>query len=225
MGCVSSKILSKSGSFQEKVVSHGFKGSNLIEEIILSTPKKSNGDQFLALLRTSTSSASAAASRAKDAADQSTTAAAVAAEEFVKIETINVSELLAGLEEEEEEEERDDGERCSAQACVLDGAVATPARATSFRTVEEFDALVTRSGSSEVAEAASSADQDATGAKPSEQEEAATAAAGNKRRARARQLGELKVPLPPAFDFSKSGSLRDWLLQGGQIFSPYHQPC
>lgn len=220
MGCVSSKILSKSGSFQEKVVSHGFKGSNLIEEIILSTPKKSNGDQFLALLRTSTSSASAAASRAKDAADQSTTAAAVAAEEFVKIETINVSELLAGLEEEEEEEERDDGERCSAQACVLDGAAATPARATSFRTVEEFDALVTRSGSSEVAEAASSADQDATGAKPSEQEEAATAAAGNKRRARARQLGELKVPLPPAFDFSKSGSLRDWLLQGGQIFSP-----
>uniref|UniRef100_A0A0E0EN15 Uncharacterized protein n=1 Tax=Oryza meridionalis TaxID=40149 RepID=A0A0E0EN15_9ORYZ len=225
MGCVSSKILSKSGSFQEKVVSHGFKGSNLIEEIILSTPKKSNGDQFLALLRTSTSSASAAAaaatSRAKDAADQTTTTTAAAAEEFVKIETINVSELLAGLEEEEEEEEeRDDGERCSAQACVLDGAAA---RARSFRTVEEFDALVTQCGSSEAAEAASSADQDATGAKPSEQEEeaaAAAAAAGNKRRARARQLGELKVPLPPAFDLSKSGSLRDWLLQGGQIFSP-----
>ena len=47
------------------------------------------------------------------------------------------------------------------------------------------------------------------------------AAAGAKRRARARQLGELSVPAA-AFDFSisKSGSLRDWLRQGGQIFSP-----
>uniref|UniRef100_A0A0E0LWG0 Uncharacterized protein n=1 Tax=Oryza punctata TaxID=4537 RepID=A0A0E0LWG0_ORYPU len=220
MGCVSSKILSKSGSFQEKVVSHGFKGSNLIEEIILSTPKKSNCDQFLALLRTSNSSAAAASRGAKDAADQSTTEAA--AEEFVKIETINVSELLAGLEEDEEEEdeeERDDDEKCLAQQCVLDVAAG---RARSFRTVEEFDVLVTQSSSPEQgkearAAVASSSDRDATSAKPSEQEEAA-AAAGNKRRARARQLGELKVP--PAFDFSKSGSLRDWLLQGGQIFSP-----
>ncbi|KAF0896042.1 hypothetical protein E2562_018162 [Oryza meyeriana var. granulata] len=233
MGCVSSKILSKSGSFQEKV-SHGFKGSNLIEEIILSNPK-SNGDQFLALLRTSNS----AASREKDAADQST-AMAAGAEPLVKIETITVAELLAGLEEEEEEEEeRNGGEKSSAQRCVFDGAAGRP---RSFRTVEEFDALVTQSSpppelqdgtpakqssSSEqdeearaaAAAAVCSADQDATGAtrsEPSEQEEAA--AAGNKRRARARQLGELKVP--PAFDFSKSGSLRDWLLQGGQIFSP-----
>ena len=47
------------------------------------------------------------------------------------------------------------------------------------------------------------------------------AAVGAKRRARARQLGELNVPAA-AFDFSisKSGSLRDWLRQGGQIFSP-----
>ncbi|CAD6210315.1 unnamed protein product [Miscanthus lutarioriparius] len=47
------------------------------------------------------------------------------------------------------------------------------------------------------------------------------AAVGAKRRARARQLGELNVPTA-AFDFSisKSGSLRDWLRQGGQIFSP-----
>ena len=47
------------------------------------------------------------------------------------------------------------------------------------------------------------------------------AAVGAKRRARARQLGELSVPAA-AFDFSisKSGSLRDWLRQGGQIFSP-----
>ena len=42
-------------------------------------------------------------------------------------------------------------------------------------------------------------------------------AAGARRRARARQLGELKVPA--AFDFSKSGNLRDWLRQSGQTFS------
>ncbi|KAI4975161.1 hypothetical protein ZWY2020_048768 [Hordeum vulgare] len=41
---------------------------------------------------------------------------------------------------------------------------------------------------------------------------------GAKRRARARQLGELSAT--PGFDFSKSGSLRDWLLGGGQMFSP-----
>ena len=47
------------------------------------------------------------------------------------------------------------------------------------------------------------------------------AAVGARRRARAQQLGELNVPAA-AFDFSisKSGSLRDWLRQGGQIFSP-----
>uniref|UniRef100_J3MU55 Uncharacterized protein n=1 Tax=Oryza brachyantha TaxID=4533 RepID=J3MU55_ORYBR len=213
MGCVSSKILSKSGSFQEKVVSHGFKRSNLIEEIILSNPK-SNGDQFLALLR--------ASNAAKDAADPPIRAATAAAEQLVKIETINVSELLAGLEEDDdEEEERNGGETSSAQPCVFDAAVG---RARSFRTVEEYDALVTQSGSPEQAAGACSADhQDATSAeqcKPSEQEEAAASGSGggNKRRARARQLGELKVPT--AFDFSKSGSLRDWLLHGGQIFSP-----
>ena len=36
-----------------------------------------------------------------------------------------------------------------------------------------------------------------------------------------RHLGELQVPpAAAAFDFSKSGSLRDWLRQGGQTFSP-----
>uniref|UniRef100_A0A0D9X9C9 Uncharacterized protein n=1 Tax=Leersia perrieri TaxID=77586 RepID=A0A0D9X9C9_9ORYZ len=225
MGCFSSKILSKSGSFQEKVVSHGFKGSNLIEEIILSNPKR-NGDQFLALLRA--------------ADDRSTPTAAAAADQSPAIETINVSDLLAGLEEEDAEE-RNGGEK------VFD---ATTARARSFRTVEEFDAMVTQSTSppaklssspeqdeesrasralppatpSSSSSSAAAADQEALGVKSSEQEESAVSAAagggggGNKRRARARQLGELKVA--PAFDFSKSGSLRDWLLQGGQIFSP-----
>jgi len=84
MGCVSSKILAKSGSFQEKVscsLGHSFQRSSAIEEIILST-SKSNGDQFLAPLRSSTSSSR----KAKEPA---------------KIETIDVSELLAVLEEEE----------------------------------------------------------------------------------------------------------------------------
>lgn len=229
MGCVSSKILTKSGSFQEKV-NHSFQRSNLIEEIILSN-SKSNGDQFLALLCTSNS----AARRTNDA-EQSPAAAA----ESAKIETIDVSELLAGLEEEntaeEEEQEHQDGQKDqdgkSSSQCASDGAAG---RAKSFRTVEEFDALVTQSSSSELA----SPEQDVSLMRrsSSEQEEARTAiicdqdamvtqsnasereeVAGAKRRARARQLGELKVPA--AFDFSKSDSLREWLLRGGQIFSP-----
>ena len=100
MGCVSSKILAKSGSFQEKVscsLGHSFQRSSAIEEIILST-SKSNGDQFLALLRSSTSSAR----KAKEPAEVHSPATAPApAEPPAKIETIDVSELLAGLEEEE----------------------------------------------------------------------------------------------------------------------------
>ena len=132
MGCVSSKILAKSGSFQEKVscsLGHSFQRSSAIEEIILST-SKSNGDQFLALLRSSTSSSR----KAKESA---------------KIETIDVSELLAGLEEEEgctAEQARErrqssrDGSPAPWPASVSDGGAAR--RARSFRTVEEFDAMV-----------------------------------------------------------------------------------
>ncbi|TVU05320.1 hypothetical protein EJB05_48478, partial [Eragrostis curvula] len=243
MGCVSSKILTKSGSFQEKV-SHTFQRSsnNVIEEIILSS-SKSNGDQFLALLCTSTSSAR----KAVKEPEQSAAVTAAAEPPAAKIETINVSELLAGLEEEsfaaekeQEQEQRSDGDRkeggrSPAQCAASDGGAA--ARAWSFRTVEEFDALVTQSGSSERAPApapeqeepgtatptaATSSGATAERSSSSGQEEELAAkgedGAGSKRRARARQLGELKVPT--TFDFSKSGSLRDWLLRGGQIFSP-----
>ncbi|XP_047044361.1 uncharacterized protein LOC124648686 [Lolium rigidum] len=260
MGCISSKILTRSGSLQEKA-NQGFQRSGLVEDIILSN-SKSSGDQFLALLRTS----SAAARRSKaDAADQSTTAA--------KIETINVSDLLAGLEEEEyntaeeedEERERRDNRKEGAKIsprCLSDGAAGS---ARSFRTLEEFDAMVTRCSSPEQPEqrtvlvpepdasgpptpqqrsspeqsepsAALALEPDVSVPPPplpesssSEQDAVATAtsatpgqgeARGAKRRARARQLGELSAPAPAGFDFSKSGSLRDWLLGGGQIFSP-----
>lgn len=238
MGCVSSKILTKSGSFQESV-SHSFQRSNsVIEEIILSS-SKSNGDQFLAILCKSSSSA--------QKAEQSAEVTEAADELPAKIETINVSELLAGLEEENcaAEQEKDKGEhgdqkdgyRSPAQcAASSDGGAA--GRARSFRTVEEFDALVTKSGgsservpapappgqeedSARVAAASTSSHGAAVVAAErgsSGQEEQQAENAGAKRRARARQLGELKVPT--AFDFSKSGSLRDWLLRGGQIFSP-----
>jgi tricin synthase len=269
MGCISSKILTRSGSLQEKA-NQGFQRSGLVEDIILSN-SKSSGDQFLALLRTS----SAAARRSKaDVADHSTAPAAAAS----KIETINVSDLLAGLEEEEyntaeeedeERERRDDrmeGARISPR-CLSDGAAGS---ARSFRTLEEFDAMVTRCSSPEQAGHAavlapepdvsvsppappppesSSSEQEgpATALAPepdtsvfllpqppaenssSEQDAVATATSatpgqvetrGAKRRARARQLGELSAPAPAGFDFSKSGSLRDWLLGGGQIFSP-----
>jgi len=148
MGCVSSKILAKSGSFQEKVscsLGHSFQRSSAIEEIILST-SKSNGDQFLALLRSSTSSAR----KAKEPAEVHSPAPAPApAEPPAKIETIDVSELLAGLEEEgcctaeqarERRQSSRDGSPAPWPASVSDGGAAR--RARSFRTVEEFDAMV-----------------------------------------------------------------------------------
>ncbi|KAK3123784.1 hypothetical protein QOZ80_8AG0635970 [Eleusine coracana subsp. coracana] len=234
MGCVSSKALTKSGSFQESV-GHSFqRSSNVIEEIILSS-SKSNGDQFLALLCKSSST-----DRKATEPELSSTTAEVPG----KIETINVSELLAGLEEEscaaeqekpkEEQGDRKEGDRSPAQCAS--------GRVRSFRTVEEFDALVTLSGgSSERAPApdekkedepcgateASTSSHGATGeaaesssAGQDQEKQAGKGedAAGAKRRARARQLGELNVPT--TFDFSKSGSLRGWLLRGGQIFSP-----
>ena len=142
MGCISSKVLAKSASFQEKgSLGHSFQRSNVIEEIILSS-SKSNGDQFVALLCASNSTGR----KAKEP-EQSPAAGAAASEPAAKIETINVSELLAGLEEEnaEEQGDREDGDRPPAR-CVTDGGGA--GRARSFRTVEDFDALVTQGGSS-----------------------------------------------------------------------------
>lgn len=214
MGCISSKILTKSGSFKEKgSLSHSFQRSNMIEDIILST-SKSNGDQFLTLLCASNSTATN--TKAKEP-EQSPAAAA-------KIETINVSELLAGLDEENntmEQSERENGDKSPAARCVVsDGGAAADGRARSFRTVEDFDALVARQGGGEprTAAAATAEPAESGGGGPSGQ--GAKAAGGERRRARARQLGELKVPATGAFDFSKSGSLRDWLRHGGQIFSP-----
>jgi tricin synthase len=229
MGCVSSKILAKSGSYQEKgSLGHSFQRSSVIEEIILSS-SKSNGDQFLALLCASNSAARKVKEPQHEQSLASVASVAVA-EPAAKIETIDVSELLAGLEEENanEQSDRKDGDR-SPGRCVSDGGAA--GRARSFRTVEEFDALVTQGGSLEraaerdepraaapaTAEAAESSGGECERGDPAGQGEEAEAA-GARRRARARQLGELNVPA--AFDFSKSGSLRDWLRQGGQIFSP-----
>jgi hypothetical protein len=201
MGCVSSKILAKSGSFQEKVSglghAHGFQRSSAIEEIILST-SKSSGDQFMALLRTS-SRASSSSAEAHSPAPPPAAAAAT------RIETVDVAELLAGLEE------GSCGTAGEAQAPSRPRASA--GRARSFRTVEELDAMLLLTQHQQQQE-------DEKLATATEGAEAARVSEGAKRSGRARHLGELQVPAAAAFDFSKSGSLRDWLRQGGQTFSP-----
>lgn len=200
MGCVSSKILAKSGSFQEKVSglghAHGFQRSSAIEEIILST-SKSSGDQFMALLRTSSRASSSSAEAHSPAPPPAAAAAA-------RIETVDVAELLAGLEE------GSCGTAGEAQAPSRPRASA--GRARSFRTVEELDAMLLLTQHQQEDEKLATATEGAEAARVSE---------GAKRRGRARHLGELQVPpAAAAFDFSKSGSLRDWLRQGGQTFSP-----
>ncbi|GJN03887.1 hypothetical protein PR202_ga21380 [Eleusine coracana subsp. coracana] len=218
MGCVSSKALTKSGSFQESV-GHSFqRSSNVIEEIILSS-SKSNGDQFLALLCKSSST-----DRKATEPELSSTTAEVPG----KIETINVSELLAGLEEEscaaeqekpkEEQGDRKEGDRSPAQcASGRSGGSSERAPAPDEKKEDEpcgaTEASTSSHGATGEAAESSSAGQD-----QEKQAGKGEDAAGAKRRARARQLGELNVPT--TFDFSKSGSLRGWLLRGGQIFSP-----
>nr|ACN36590.1 unknown [Zea mays] len=201
MGCVSSKILAKSGSFQEKVSglghAHGFQRSSAIEEIILST-SKSGGDQFMALLRTSSRASSSSAEAHSPAPPPAAAAAA-------RIETVDVAELLAGLEE------GSCGTAGEAQAPSRPRASA--GRARSFRTVEELDAMLLLTQHQQQQE-------DEKLATATEGAEAARVSEGAKRSGRARHLGELQVPAAAAFDFSKSGSLRDWLRQGGQTFSP-----
>ncbi|CAO2191940.1 unnamed protein product [Urochloa humidicola] len=223
MGCVSSKILAKSGSYQETgSLSHSFQRSSVIEEIILSG-SKSNGDQFLALLCASNSTPR----KGKELEpEQSSAPTPMVAEPAAKIETINVSELLAGLEEDSADEpsDRKDGDDRSPSPRVSEGAAAAAAgRARSFRTVEEFDALVTQHSGSSPSERSAEREEpraaESSGGASGLGGEAEEEAAGARRRARARQLGELKVPAA-GFDFSKSGSLRDWLRQGGQTFSP-----
>ncbi|XP_008805519.2 uncharacterized protein LOC103718460 [Phoenix dactylifera] len=111
MGCASSKILTRSGSFQQEVKQSKQRKTNGLEELLVS---KDGGDKFLALLCTANTVArrikssslreatiEPANSKTMDLEESDSTANPE--NELTNIETINAWELLAGLEEGKEE--------------------------------------------------------------------------------------------------------------------------
>lgn len=208
MGCVSSKILTKSASFRDELNRSLRRRTNGgVDEIIIT---KNNGDQFLALLCT----ANAVAQRLKESSPalepdgvknpsamiKNSNSNSVGAKE-PDIETINTWELLDGLEDDNEGEEHQNA----------GNDLVGPSR--SFRTVEDFDALVAAKDQSleRSEDIKKEAEEEGRLVRNDSREK------GPKRKAMAKELTALKVP---GFEFVGGGSLREWLSQGGQVFSP-----
>lgn len=210
MGCVSSKILTKSASFREELNRSLRRRTNGgVDEIIIT---KNNGDQFLALLCT----ANTVAQRLKESSpaqepkvgknpsamikNANSNSNSIGAKE-PDIETINTWELLDGLEDDNEGEEHQNAGSDSVG----------PSR--SFRTVEDFDALVAANDQSleRSEDAKKEVEEEGRLVRNDSREK------GSKRKVMAKELTALKVP---GFEFTRGGSLREWLSQGGEVYSP-----
>lgn len=213
MGCFSSKIMTKSASFREELNRSLRRRTNGgVNEIIITN---NNGDQFLALLCT----ANAVAQRLKEGSpaqepngaknpslvikNASSNSISIGAKEpeVNDVETINTWELLDGLEDDNEGEEYQNASN----------DLVGPSR--SFRTVEDFDALVAANDQSleRSEDIKKEAEEGRLLVRNDSREK------GSKRKAMAKELTALKVP---GFEFTRGGSLREWLSQGGQVFSP-----
>lgn len=216
MGCISSKLLVKSGSFSETVNQTFQRRSNsVLEELLVSGSKSNTDQQFLALLRSTDTTTSLEPNSEPNRSEP----IRLSKENLdpipspgTNVETINTWELLAGLEEEIEEKEKDNHEVQNAEEISDDnGKGIVTGKARSFRTVEDLNVILAASESDDsnksvIDDSSSSSDTSST-----------SNSSGAKRKARARELAGLELPV---FEFAKSGSLKDWLLKGGQIFSP-----
>lgn len=190
MGCVSSKILTRSASFREefqKRLQRIKTGSN--EEMVTS---KTVTDQFVAVLCSSNTVPNKLngheSSNQPSITKEETKAKLLAEKEAEEpqeaeknIETINTWELLAGLEDDNEVQ------------------------------VEKKE---------ELSKNLNPTKDDSEAAKEAKQGESKKEGGGEKglrRKAMAKDLTSVKVP---KFEFLRTGSLRDWLSHGGQAFSP-----
>ncbi|KAK8936686.1 hypothetical protein KSP39_PZI012752 [Platanthera zijinensis] len=183
MGCVSTKILMRSGSLKEELQKLGLRRrirrTDSYEEIIIS---KNGTEQLVAVLCSSRSN-TAATKMIKE--HESSTQVLLQKEEVEEkepensIETINVWELLAGLENDNEDKVKEKGEPSE---CIS--------------TIKE--------------------DSETSEDKVKEDSETSEVEKGFKRKMVANELAAMRVP---AFEFARTGSLRDWLSQGGQEFS------
>ena len=227
MGCVSSKIMTKSASFHEEFNRSIRRRTNGVDEIIIT---KNSEDQFVALLCTANTVArrlkeqspaqephesknSLMSKNSSESKNICSNSNGTNEPDRNDIETINTWELLAGLEDGNEGEEHHIGESPKNENQI------GPSR--SFRTVEDFDAMVAANQPLECSERSikelelkhASGDKNASSEEGNDRNEK-----GSRRKAMAKDLTALKVP--SSFEFTRAGSLRDWLLQGGQVFSP-----
>ncbi|KAF3329784.1 hypothetical protein FCM35_KLT05115 [Carex littledalei] len=207
MGCISSKLLAKPGNFSETVSQSFQRRSNNVLQELISSSESNNDQQFLALL-CSKNTATSIKPNGSEPTQLSKDPNPAPSPDPTKVETINSWELLAGLEEENEEKETDNHEVKNAEQNV-EGVINGKAR--SFRTVEDLDVILTSSDSED---SNNFVIEDSSG---SSDKSNSSNSSGAKRKTRARELAALELP---AFEFGKSGSLRDWLLKGGQVFSP-----
>lgn len=189
MGCISSKIMTKSASFHQEFNRSMRKGSIDVDEIVIA---KNNSDQLIALL----CAANTVARKLKE--PNATKDATAKDSESNDIETINTWEMLVGLEEDNNQ----------SKTIMSNDSVG---RSRSFRTVEDFDAMMAANRALECSEIPIKKDE------YTKQGRNATSEKGSRRKAMAKELTALNVP---GFEFARSGSLKDWLLQGGQVYSP-----
>ncbi|XP_068642058.1 uncharacterized protein [Aristolochia californica] len=128
MGCISSKIVTRSSSFKEEF-RQSFKrrvnGFPVLEDLFISNKGE---DQFLSLVSTADTVTKKLQTRVQPQEFQTNSEPCL---EASKPERINAWELMEGLEEE-----KDEGDRLITRSTRLD------VRCRSFHTVEEFDALV-----------------------------------------------------------------------------------
>ncbi|PKU74809.1 uncharacterized protein LOC110111509 [Dendrobium catenatum] len=190
MGCVSSKIMTRSASFREEFQKRlQRRKTDSYEEIVISS------DQFVAVLCSTNTvpnkrnghESSNQPSITKDQESKDIILAKKVGEESQEpesnIETINTWELLAGLEDDNEVQVQVEKEEELSKSL-------NPIKDDS-ETVEE--------------------------AKKGELKKEGGGEKGLRRKVMAKELTNVKVP---KFEFSRTGSLRDWLSQGGQVFSP-----
>ncbi|CAL9039479.1 uncharacterized protein LOC135619894 [Musa acuminata AAA Group] len=216
MGCVSSKVLTRSGSFHEEL-KRSLKGrSNGSEELFGS---KNGGDRVLALPCTANSVAEPEKNSSVSSTEHTGTKQIDKEKHTVDPETevsdveiINTWELLAGLEEEEEEEEEhqeqseSDEHKTEEYKFVVGDELKAPANFNSASDHKDEDLV-------EAAQRHPSKEKPHVSLELP-QERSST---GSKREAMARELAPLKLP---SIEFSKTGSLKDWLRRGGQLISP-----
>lgn len=205
MGCVSSKIMTKSASFREEL-NLSLRSRRGTDEVVdeITITKNDRDHQLLALLCTAnavalrlkeSSPAQEPSERKNPSVNSNSNSIGTQEAEGNDIETINSWELLDGLED-------DDSDQNASNDSV------GPSRG--FRTVEDFDALMAANNLPGI-------DKEAEEEGRLLVRDDSREKGGSKRKALAKELTALKVP---GFEFTRGGSLREWLSQGGQVLSP-----